>query len=165
MRWDWISILAFALLVCWGAASSSSEDVLFQASTLDALKEGVFDGNTTIMDLKEHGDFGLGTFDRPDGEMVVLDGVVYQAKADGSIHVANDSVKTPFADVTSFQPDIVLSLEGSYNLTELEKRLEGHLPAKKSFLRYKDRWDLRPNDDQERPRPEHALSIFGRGAE
>jgi acetolactate decarboxylase len=105
MRWDWFSILASALLVCYGAASSSSEDVLFQVSTLEALKEGIFDGTTTIGALLEHGDFGLGTFDRLDGAMVVLDGVVYQAVADGSIHVANDSAKTPFADVTSFQPD------------------------------------------------------------
>jgi hypothetical protein len=47
----------------------------------------------------EHGDFGLGTFDRLDGEMVVLDGVVYQVAADGSVHVANDSARTPFAGV------------------------------------------------------------------
>jgi acetolactate decarboxylase len=51
----------------------------------------------------------------------------------GSIHLANDSAKTPFADVTSFQPDIRLSLEGSYNLTELEKRLEGQLPTNNLF--------------------------------
>lgn len=58
MRWDWFSILAFVLLVCCGAASSSSEDALFQVSTLDALNEGIFDGTATITDLKEHGDLG-----------------------------------------------------------------------------------------------------------
>jgi acetolactate decarboxylase len=99
MRWKRLLSFAYALLVCCGAASSSSEDVLFQVSTLEALKEGVFDGAMTIGALLEHGDFGLGTFDRLDGEMVVLDGVVYQVAADGSVHVANDSARTPFAGV------------------------------------------------------------------
>jgi acetolactate decarboxylase len=133
MRWEWFAILSLALLVCHSAASPSTEDVLFQVSTLEALKEGIFDGTTGIGALLEHGDFGLGTFNRLDGEMVVLDGVVYQAVGDGSIHVANNSAKTPFADVTYFQPDIRLSLEGSNNLTELEKRLEGQLPSKNLF--------------------------------
>jgi acetolactate decarboxylase len=116
------------------------------------------------MDLKDYGDFGLGTFDRLDGEMVVLDGAVYQAKADGSIHVANDSAKTPFAEVTSFQPDVVLSLEGSYNLTELERYLEGHLPTKNLFYAIRidgtfDRMTTRSVHAQRRPYPslEEAL--------
>jgi len=33
--------------------------------------------------LKQYGDFGLGTFDGLDGEMIGLEGKFYQVKADG----------------------------------------------------------------------------------
>ena len=36
---------------------------LFQVSTSTALVQGVDDGVVTIGELKQHGDFGLGTFD------------------------------------------------------------------------------------------------------
>jgi hypothetical protein len=45
---------------------------VFQVSTINALLEGVYDGDTTVEDLLRHGDFGVGTFDALDGEMVVL---------------------------------------------------------------------------------------------
>ncbi|NJN82186.1 MAG: acetolactate decarboxylase [Caldilineaceae bacterium] len=59
-----------------------NQDTLFQTSTLSALSAGDFDGELTIGELKQHGDFGLGTFNALDGEMMVLDGQVFQAKDD-----------------------------------------------------------------------------------
>jgi hypothetical protein len=50
MRWKRLLSLAYALLACYGAASSS-EDFLFQVSTLKALQEVVFDGTATIGSL------------------------------------------------------------------------------------------------------------------
>ena len=47
---------------------------LFQVSTSTALVQGVYNGVVTIGELKQHGDFGLGTFDGLDGEMLALDG-------------------------------------------------------------------------------------------
>ena len=39
---------------------------------------GVYDGDLTYQELARHGDFGLGTFDALDGEMIALDGAFYQ---------------------------------------------------------------------------------------
>ena len=47
---------------------------LYQVSTAGALVEGLSEGEVTVGALKLHGDFGLGTFDELDGEMVALDG-------------------------------------------------------------------------------------------
>ena len=58
---------------------------LFQVSTTGALVQGVYNEAVTVGGLRTHGDFGLGTFEGLDGEMVVLDGKFYQAHADGSI--------------------------------------------------------------------------------
>lgn len=45
---------------------------LFQYSTLEALLGGVYDGEVTVGELLTHGDFGLGTFNSLDGEMIIL---------------------------------------------------------------------------------------------
>jgi len=62
---------------------SPKSNTLFQTSTISALLEGVYDGETTYKALKQYGDFGLGTFDGLDGEMIGLEGKFYQVKADG----------------------------------------------------------------------------------
>ena len=50
---------------------------VFQNSTINALLEGVYDGSMTYGELRRHGDFGLGTFNALDGEMVAIDGDFY----------------------------------------------------------------------------------------
>ncbi|MDD1701568.1 MAG: acetolactate decarboxylase [Methanoregula sp.] len=87
-------------------ADTAGQDTLYQVSTIDALMQGVYDGNVTVGELKKHGDFGIGTFDRLDGEMIVLDGRVWQAKSDGTVIPATDNQTTPFATVTYFSTDI-----------------------------------------------------------
>ena len=44
---------------------------VYQTSTMGALLDGVYDGDVTIRELLRHGDFGLGTFNGLDGEMLV----------------------------------------------------------------------------------------------
>jgi acetolactate decarboxylase len=46
----------------------------FQTSTIAALLDGAYDGDVTFAELAERGDFGLGTLDGCDGEMIALDG-------------------------------------------------------------------------------------------
>ena len=87
------------------AAIPSGRETLYQVSTIDALVQGVFDGIQPVGDMKQHGDFGIGTFEALDGEMIVLNGVVYQAKADGRVYRVPDTVTTPFATVTYFDRD------------------------------------------------------------
>ncbi len=50
---------------------------VYQTSLMSALLGGVYDGEMTVRELLRHGDFGLGTFNALDGEMVVLDGACY----------------------------------------------------------------------------------------
>jgi acetolactate decarboxylase len=85
--------------------SDSAEDELFQVSTLSALSAGGYDGLITLDDLLEEGDFGLGTFDALDGEMIVLDGTVYQVPANGIAQEPDGDVTTPFAAVTTWDAD------------------------------------------------------------
>ncbi|WP_333603278.1 acetolactate decarboxylase, partial [Pantoea eucrina] len=54
-------------------ASQSAEKVIYQTSLMSALLHGVYDGTTTVARLLEKGDFGLGTFNQLDGELVAFD--------------------------------------------------------------------------------------------
>ena len=77
---------------------------IYQVSTLQALALGYTRPVVTVHELLEHGDTGLGTFESVDGEMIVLDGVCYQAKPDGSIVCSEDDDGVPFA-VSGFVKD------------------------------------------------------------
>ncbi|CEF57235.1 acetolactate decarboxylase [Acetobacter ghanensis] len=78
---------------------------LYQTSTMAALLDAVYDGETTLDELLQHGNFGLGTFNSLDGEMIVTDGVVRQFRAEGLAAEVPGSLKTPFACVTYFEPE------------------------------------------------------------
>jgi acetolactate decarboxylase len=101
--------------------ASAEEGELYQTSLLTALLQGVYDGETTFSELMHHGDFGLGTFNALDGEMVAFDGVFYQLRSDGSASVVSPEEKTPFSAVTFFNPEKELVLEGPVSKEELLK--------------------------------------------
>lgn len=109
--------------------SPADRDTLYQVSTIDALMQGVYDGVMPVSELKKHGDFGIGTFDALDGEMIVMDGTVYQAKADGSISVAKDAQTTPFATVTYFAHDLSVRTGAPVNLSEFSSSMAARLPT------------------------------------
>jgi acetolactate decarboxylase len=97
---------------------------LFQVSTAGALVSGVYDGVVTVGELKRHGDFGLGTFDGLDGEMLALDGRVYQVHASGMVSEPADDAKVPFAVVTRFRPDRATELTAFASLDDLVAQLD-----------------------------------------
>ncbi|MBK5218235.1 MAG: acetolactate decarboxylase [Thermoleophilia bacterium] len=103
--------------------------VLFQASTIGALLDGAFDGDLSFAELAEHGDLGLGTLNRLDGEMIALDGEFLRADVEGRVHPIAAEAKTPFAVVTRFEPTIDARIEGSLGHAELLARLDQLVPA------------------------------------
>ena len=86
---------------------------VYQTSTISALLAGVYDGTVTISELLSHGDFGLGTFNHLDGEMIILDGVCYHLRSDGSVTIATGTEHTPFAAVTHFHAQHELPIVGA----------------------------------------------------
>lgn len=84
--------------------SSSNGSALYQCAPVNALVEGIYEQKVPLREIKKHGDFGLGTFDNLDGEMILLDGVVYQVNSKGCVAVVDDACLTPFACVTFYQP-------------------------------------------------------------
>ena len=75
----------------------NDRDELFQVSILQALSLGDYHGFVSVEEFKTRGDIGLGTFNRLNGEMIMIDGIVYRADGEGNvIEVENDSI--PFGN-------------------------------------------------------------------
>jgi acetolactate decarboxylase len=110
-------------------AIPEDHETLYQVSTIDALMLGVYDGVQPVSELKKHGDFGIGTFDGLDGEMIMLDGKVYQAKADGRVYLVMDNTTTPFATVTKFNQDFSLTSGQPMNFSVFSKDMSARLPS------------------------------------
>lgn len=116
-----------------GPGGQRDGGIIYQVSAMDLLKDGSFDGFVTVGEVRGHGDFGIGTFDRLDGEAIILDGTVYQARADGTVHVMGDQDTMPFAVITYFDADHEARIIGPINYPALTAALDG-APLEKRVL-------------------------------
>jgi len=128
-------IIGLSLIISGCAAPG--KNTAFQTSTIDALLAGVYDGNMSCRDLLKHGDFGIGTFDHLDGEMVTLDGKIYQVKADGKVYNPDMSLKTPFATICQFDADETILIKPGLDYDEFEKMLNEFAPNQNLFYAIK----------------------------
>jgi acetolactate decarboxylase len=84
--------------------------------------QGYLGGTVTVRDVRSLGDTGIGTFEGVNGEMIVLDGTVYQALGDGRVVVAQDKTVVPYATVTYFDNDISVKLSNVKNKAKLQQK-------------------------------------------
>lgn len=110
---------------------------IFQYSTLSALLEGVYDGEMTIGELRKHGDYGIGTFNALDGEMILSEGRCYKVTSDSRVVPVADSEKTPFASVCTFTPDTVIQIHRTLSLKALEQMIDSVVPSGNLIYAYK----------------------------
>lgn len=133
-RYFWIAILSIIALLCvmipLKTQAHTSSNTLFQTSTISALSVGIYEGNTNFQQLKKYGDFGLGTVNYLDGEMIGLDGKFYQVKADGVASIIPDAIVSPFATVTFFKPEKLINLKGQMNYQQFQESLDRQLTTK-----------------------------------
>lgn len=130
-------ILTFLLLNVFSAGNynvnakenkKAHEDFLYQYSIIDALLAGVFDGDMTFGELKKHGDFGIGTFNQIDGELMMLDGKVYRIRHDGQVIEAANDEKTPLAFVNFFKADTSFTIiKENMTFADVEQHIDSIL--------------------------------------
>jgi acetolactate decarboxylase len=115
----------------------AQEDILTQISTIDALLTGIYDGETEINELEYHGNFGLGTYNALDGEMVLLNGRFYKITGDGTVIVPEWGERTPFAVVTFFETDQKVESISGTDFQTLEKEVDTIIPTPNIFYALK----------------------------
>lgn len=74
------------------------QDTLYQHNMLASLVPGLLEGSLTLTELLAHGDTGIGTGVGLDGELIILDGVAYQALSTGEIKQLAGDFQVPFAN-------------------------------------------------------------------
>ncbi len=123
------ALLVVGLLLASPGAPRAEEpaDALFQYSTIDALLAGIYDGELTMAELAQQGDFGLGTFNGLDGELILLDGIAYRARSDGAVEPVDTDEATPFAVVTNFDADATFDPPRGLDYVELQSWLTERL--------------------------------------
>ena len=157
-------LLAVLLLIA-GTLCGQSRNELFQTSTIDALLQGVYDGEMTFAELRKHGNFGIGTFNGVDGEMIALGGRFFQISSDGKARPVRDSMRTPFASVTDFVPDITISVVDRLTLDEVQKRVDAVLPSANWYYAVRVTGRFEAVHHAQRPPATTALRALGRGRE
>jgi acetolactate decarboxylase len=115
--------MIFSGLIGYWAAPNDGDDTpidgYFQVSTFARLNAGGYDGMMTVEDLLEKGDFGIGTVEGIDGEMIIRDGVAYRAGTDlVPVQVPSGTI-IPFAMLTYFNTGISYEAKNVDDYNEL----------------------------------------------
>ena len=120
-----VASILFTGLFAFGTVNAADveRENIAQVALLQSLAQGYFDGTVTVGELRTLGNIGIGTFKGLNGEMILLDGICYQALGDGRVVVAADSEQVPFANATFFDNDISVKITEKLDKAALEKQL------------------------------------------
>jgi len=123
--------LLLALTACASTPQQASPDAprLWQYATFSEFAAGGYAGTLPLSAVAASGDMGLGTVHGLDGEMIVLDGVIYRADASLALSRPTLDVATPFAQVVRFEPQARGNPAGVKSLAELTAWLDTHIPG------------------------------------
>src|ERR1700722_8971599 len=110
---------------------------MYQISTSAALVEGADTGAVCSRTLLKHGDFGLGTFENLDGEMVIVEGAIYQVRGDGSVKRREDNFQISFAVVTRFQEEARFDLQAIRCMKALELACDPYRESDNLFYAFR----------------------------
>ena len=121
--------------------SRRRERTFWQAKPFVAIYNGVYQGVTTVAQMKRHGTMGLGSPAGLDGEAVVIDGVFYHVDTAGRVHELPDDASFCFAEVSFFHEQgrvelprgLVFSTSAAIP-DELGPFVDLHLPTTNTFF-------------------------------
>jgi len=132
-------ILFFGFVSCNKETEIENENtrpVLVQISVIDALLQGIYDGNYPVNDLRNLGDVGIGTFNALDGEMIMLNDTVFQVVSTGEVKIPGKDIFTPFASVSGWETDTSFTInKGTYEL--LKTNFNNYIPTPNIFYAVK----------------------------
>lgn len=114
-----------------GKREDTSQDHVFQVSTFTALSSGLYNSDITYGEIKQHGNFGLGTFEALNGEMIAIGGKFFQVHFNGKITKVEDAQTSPFATVKFFSPELSFSVNEKADFVELKRLIDDRLPSPK----------------------------------
>jgi acetolactate decarboxylase len=112
---------------------SVDRETVYQIAAFNTFSTGKYAGFMNYSMIQQRGDFGIGTFDGLNGEMLGYDGVFYQIPSDGVPRVVDSAQTSPHATVTYFDPDLTFGVSG-LNYTGLKSYLDSQLASSKDTI-------------------------------
>jgi acetolactate decarboxylase len=101
------------------ALAGHNDSCLFHVGLANTLLGGMYDGFYSVDRLKAKGDFGIGAPHLLDGELLILNGRVWQTTHIDSTFEADGSMLVPYAAVHFFKPISNTELDGTFTRDEL----------------------------------------------
>jgi acetolactate decarboxylase len=102
-------------------------DDLFSAGFASGFIGGLYDNWYPYKELEKHGDFGIGAPGHLDGELLLLNGKIYQTQFTGKTTLVADTGKLPYAVVCFFKAKKVYKHTGTLSKTALYSYLDSLL--------------------------------------
>lgn len=132
-----IIIACSALVIGWqyiaNSGATPDKDAVFQLAAFNTFSSGKFAGVMAYSEIEQHGNFGIGTFDGLNGEMLAFDGAFYQIPSSGNPLVVEGTQTSPHATVTYFDTDLSYTVTG-LNYTDLKRYLDNQLATTKDTI-------------------------------
>jgi acetolactate decarboxylase len=132
-----LAIFVCATNVPGYAQGSEPKDTIFQISTLTGLERGLFYPVTTVGQMKQHGNIGVGAFEGMDGELLIIDGQSYNAMYDGKVVAVEDNSPIVYGAVAFLNADRTESMQNIASYELLQQGLEKLLPNRNIFYVFK----------------------------
>lgn len=104
-----------------------------QFGTMNALLVGLYDGAFTVEEVLRAGSYGLGCSHAVEGEIIIFEGKIYNARPHTPLIVMKNNEQVPFAEVAEFSP------QDRFAVHEIDKRglmdkLKPHTKSQNLFL-------------------------------
>ncbi|MGC5221499.1 acetolactate decarboxylase [Micromonospora sp. DT81.3] len=103
-----------------------------QFAVLDALLAGAYESGMAVADVRKLGDFGIGCCDHLGGEVIILDGDVFECTVDESPRRMAEDRVLPFVAVSPF-PEVSAQPIAGADLPEFTGRVEKGLVSRNLF--------------------------------
>lgn len=109
------------------AQHTDNGSCLFHVGLANTLLGGLYDGFYSVDQLKLKGNFGIGAPHRLDGELLILNGRVWQTTHTDTTFEAAGSTMVPYAAVHEFNPTASITLDGAFTRDQLYAVLDSLL--------------------------------------
>jgi acetolactate decarboxylase len=122
-----ILLICFVFNTTISAQQKINAGNLYSAGYAAGFIGGMYDDWYPYKKLEQHGDFGLGAPAKLDGELIMLNGKLYQTQSTGKTTLMSDTGKTPYAIVCYFHADKIYQSSGPLTKAALFKYLDSLL--------------------------------------
>ncbi len=125
MRYFNFFIAGFLLFITsFISAQSKLEDYIYQYSSKQAFFDKKYNSDLTLTEVSKFGDFGLGTLNGVNGELVIWDGKFFRVSYEGEVLEQALDKNTPFSVIKKFEADTSFQINETIDLARLRSTLD-----------------------------------------